>query len=136
MKNDSKQNIREKIISYFKEIPEVQLVYLYGSLAKDRAGEHSDIDIAIAGSQKFSAENMATYTLQLDKLLQREIDLVDMYLHEGLLLKEILTTGDCLIRRDIPLQLRFIQKLYSFTEDYEPLYRKMLSVKLQKFLSV
>lgn len=127
--------IGEKIKNFFLAIPDVQLVYVYGSFAKGREAKHSDIDIAIAGSQKFSAEKMATYTLQLDKLLRREIDLVDMYLHEGLLLKEILTTGSCLIRRDISLQLRFIQKLYSFTEDYEPLYRKMLSVKLQKFLS-
>lgn len=119
-----------------EKIPEVKVAYIYGSHASKNARPDSDLDVGISASHKLSVDDLLKYKLLLEKKLNIDVDLVDMYHQEGLLLKEILTKGTCIVNRDSGLNLRFIQKLYSFTEDYEPLYRKMLVAKLDNFLGV
>lgn len=72
------------------------LLYVYGSLAKNRMGQLSDIDLAVQkkDGQKLSWDETLKLIGQLQELFQREdIDLVDLLEASPLLRMRILQTG-------------------------------------------
>ena len=58
-----------------------------------------------------------------------DVDLVDLF-EEGLLLKEVVTTGEMLLCKSERALLHLNQRVFSFSEDYEPTYRLMLKQSL------
>ena len=58
---------------------------LYGSVAKDRFKAHSDVDIAV------SADRLLEDGVELSALLDRPVDVLDLFSTEGLILYKIMT---------------------------------------------
>ena len=79
---NSKEDILRLVKSNeFKEIfkrNNIENVIIFGSLTKDDFNEESDIDIAIIGENKISDTVDLNLTLELEDLLGRSIDLIDI----------------------------------------------------------
>lgn len=76
MKNRDNQieTVRKKII---KEL-NPQLIYLFGSYAKNRENDESDIDVAMLCKEKIDSVKLFDLQLSLGHILNKDVDLIDM----------------------------------------------------------
>ena len=73
-----------------KELPDLQGVYLFGSVARGDATIASDIDIAILCKQPLNPKFKSKLTEQLENLLQKNIDLIELRFVNIIFQEEIL----------------------------------------------
>ncbi len=93
------------IDSVLLESVDLHTVVLYGSAARGelRGGTEmaSDVDVAVAGDEPLPVDRRLELASRLARAVRRDVDLVDLRVAHGLLLKEILTTGRFL-RKECP----------------------------------
>ena len=77
-------------------IPDMKLLYLFGSYASNQAHKSSDIDIAILPIKKLSTVTRWEMQQTLAEKLQREVDLIDFLSASTVMQKEIISKGICL----------------------------------------
>lgn len=72
------EQIKRTVASYFQDKP-VKKVYLFGSYARGEAKENSDVDLSVVLSDdaKITYMTLAGYLVDLEKSLERKIDLVE-----------------------------------------------------------
>lgn len=95
----------------------VELAFLYGSHAAQKATPESDLDIAIATTEALNLEGRLALAEALSLDFQCEVDLVDLGAAHGALLQEILTRGICIIKRNLPLYEKLIKRMLMEKED-------------------
>lgn len=73
----------------------LQAVYLYGSFASELIHDQSDIDLAflLPPSNRLPFDTILDIQIELEKLLGRSVDLIDMRSATSVLQFEILNTG-------------------------------------------
>ncbi|MCF6334288.1 MAG: nucleotidyltransferase domain-containing protein [Spirochaetales bacterium] len=113
----------------------IQTAILYGSFAKGTETDTSDVDIAIGGSVEFSPDLLVNLNLELTKLLNREVDLVDLNRINGTILTQILTKGTLIKRANTAFYAELIKKMIYFEEDMAPNIRYILDYRREKFLN-
>jgi predicted nucleotidyltransferase len=128
-------NKYEKIKHEFKKFPEVEIVILFGSAVKDQLTRQSDIDIAFAQKRMTSYQKKTAIYMTLEKSLKRDIDLVDLHQINGHILKKILSEGDVLIKRSIPLMAFFFKKMWYNQTDMMPKTRMILEKQVNEFIN-
>lgn len=111
------KEMHEKVAKALRAEQGVQIALLFGSQASGTALEHSDVDIAVAGDAEFSVDYKITLAASLSRLLNREVDLIDLNATHGTLLCEVLTRGVLLIHRDPALYERLIKRMLAEQED-------------------
>jgi predicted nucleotidyltransferase len=74
---NSDHNI-EKIKTFLATQPDIRLGNVFGSMAKGRAGLHSDLDIALLGDSAFSSERRSQLIAELARLSGRPVDFIDL----------------------------------------------------------
>lgn len=81
-------------------LPDVRLIYLFGSQANGHANQHSDIDIAILLNQKI--EPVTRFDLQesLAIKLNKDIDLVDLLSASTVMQHQIIQQGELIYGDD------------------------------------
>lgn len=102
--------VKKEIADYFTNKAEVAAVYLFGSQARRRAVPYSDVDIAIL----IHRENIESahlkrieYLAELGKLLKKDIHPVIMNTAGEELLRQIFSTGICILVNDHKVLSRF-----------------------------
>ncbi|MGB6129454.1 MAG: nucleotidyltransferase domain-containing protein [Psychrilyobacter sp.] len=90
--------IQEKIIDYFMD-KNPKLLYLFGSYAKNINRDESDIDIAVLLETSMESKEKYKYKMELVDLLEKEIDLIDLFDANIILKHQIVTTGKNLFCR-------------------------------------
>ena len=128
-------DIKDILKQYFTTHPSVQLVILYGSFAKGQENQRSDVDIAVAGSAEYPSSVLVDLNLEISKLLNREIDIVDLNSINGTILTQILTSGNIIKSEDTSLYAELIKKMLYFEEDMAPGIRYILDYRREKFLN-
>lgn len=121
----------EELVSYFAKNG-IQTCILYGSAGSSRFSEKSDIDLAVAAENRLSAEDLVRYYLKSQEILHREVDIKDLHTAQGVLLKEILTTGDILINKDHAFLGAKAIEMIDFQTDLAPQVNSMLKTRLEK----
>ena len=121
---------------FFANQKDVQLAFAFGSLAANKMRLDSDVDIAILKEQPLALDERIALMNELAEVTKTDVDLVDLFFEEGLLLKEVMTTGEILLCQSESALLYLNQRVFSFSEDYEPTYRLMLKQSLFKLSSV
>jgi predicted nucleotidyltransferase len=79
---------------------EIRLAFLFGSAATRGPDAARDVDIAVAFAQPLSLLQQCTLCTQLEQIVGREIDLVDLDGASTLLRWEVVRTGIVLAARD------------------------------------
>lgn len=128
---DVKHNLKQ----YFTTQTSVQLAILYGSFAKGLENERSDVDIAVAGYAEYHSSVLVDLNLSISKLLNREIDIVDLNSLSGTILTQILTSGTIIKSKDTSLYAELIKKMLYFEEDMAPGIRYILDYRREEFLN-
>jgi len=102
--------VKREIADYFTNKAEVAAVYLFGSQARRRAVPYSDVDIAILIHREYieSAHlKRIEYLTELGKLLKKDIHTVIMNTAGEELLRQIFSTGICILVNDQEILSRF-----------------------------
>jgi predicted nucleotidyltransferase len=127
------------IIAKLREIlspePGIRLAVLYGSYATGKASPTSDVDLAIAHDHNLSMEERVDLAQRISRLINKEVDLVDLRTTSGILLQQIICNRITLINRDSKLYGDIIAKQITEELDFMPLYEQMLKAKRERFIN-
>lgn len=73
-KKINRYEIRQQLIAGFAKFEKIRKAWIYGSFSREDDGPKSDIDIALETSEDFSYFDLAEVQFQLEKLVNRKID--------------------------------------------------------------
>ncbi len=127
------QGISTEILRILEKKPDVHLCLLFGSASKNKLRTSSDVDIAICGDESFSSECLAELQLELAEQLGMEVDLLDIARLNGLILRQVITTGIKILNKKPNLLAHYLKKMLFYTEDMLPNFRMMLKAKVKRF---
>jgi len=89
--------LEKEKITYIKELLieklNPYLIYLFGSAAKGKMGEESDIDIGFLSDNKISSYDIFMIAQELADQLDREVDLVDLNQASTVLQMQVVSSG-------------------------------------------
>ncbi|MFH1985665.1 MAG: nucleotidyltransferase domain-containing protein, partial [Pseudomonadota bacterium] len=103
--------MEQNLKKYFSRSPEVAAVYLFGSRARGRHREDSDVDIGVLlrAPDAVPAELMRErMVVELSRKLRKDIHVVIMNSASEVLLKQILSHGRQILVKDKQLLSRFL----------------------------
>jgi len=107
---------------------------VFGSYAENKQKEKSDIDIAISGNKKLSADEKFDFCLILSNKLKKQVDLIDLQAVSGVILHQILTKGKPVFVKDKNLYAEIIKKMLFNQADMMPNYNMILKKRREEFL--
>ena len=93
-------NIDAILTPFFLQQSDIQLVWIYGSVARGEETEASDLDVAVAGHQALTPARRVELAQQISQLVMREVDLVDLLAERGVIQSQVLTQGRLLLKKD------------------------------------
>ena len=73
-KKINRYEIRKQLIAGIAKFEKIRKAWIYGSFSREDDGPKSDIDIALETSQDFSYFDLAEVQFQLEKLVNRKVD--------------------------------------------------------------
>lgn len=129
----SLNDISLKLSDYFSSQEKYKLVGVFGSYAKNKAKPDSDIDICVATDQPLTAEEKIKVSTELSLLLKKEVDLLDLYTSQGVILKEALHSA-AWIKKDSTCFAQVLKRMLFDQADFQPYYQRMLDKKRERFL--
>jgi predicted nucleotidyltransferase len=128
------QQIANQIYDVAIDLEDVLLAILFGSAAKARLRQDSDIDIAIAGQKPKSWDQLQEYRILFSRKIHREIDLIDLNQSRGLIFYEAMTKGKGIISKDSHLMARLMADTVYFAEDLLPSINRALENSVLRFI--
>lgn len=121
----------DRISEYFSTKSEITTIIVYGSLAEDKITEKSDVDIAVAGNSALSFAEMLDFNRDLQILLKRNVDLIDLNEAKGLIHYKIMTKGIRLKGSDKEITDHLI-KAIDFRTDFMPQLMEMQKKRIER----
>jgi hypothetical protein len=112
----------ERLLEQLSADPRVRLVYEFGSAASDTAGSLSDVDIAVLLDARLEWDAERELRGSLAAAVPR-VDLVILNQAPPALRFEIITSGRCLLARDLREQAEFEIVSLSRFLDFQPVRR-------------
>jgi uncharacterized protein len=133
MKSTDKE---KRLATWLTEHTEIDMAILFGSYAKETETFRSDIDLAIqlSSGKAIQAEEKLNYLTQLGKLLETDIDLIDLKKAGQPLFSQIIKYG----RRLKGSQTQYIElaiKNINTTQDFMPYIERMMSERRKQWLA-
>ena len=89
-------------------------VYLFGSMAANRARQDSDVDLAVLPAAPFSAAELMHLRAELSERLMRDVDLIDLSRATTVLRKEVVARGRLLFETDANRRAEF--EMYALSD--------------------
>ena len=130
MTADNLEKNQELLIDYFKKHSEIEVAYIFGSVAQGKSSPLSDIDIAILVDNQKIDENAYRYGYKAEilsdliKLLKtNDIDLVILNEANTLLKHRVLYSGKILHSKNENKRIAFQTTTISKYNDYKQLMR-------------
>lgn len=123
------QNIIQKLISKTS----LKCIILYGSMAKGKFNEDSDVDIAACYDHKMSFDEYNQILQELSQITVRLIDFVDLYSVHPPLSQEIFKSG-LWIKKDSTVLSQIISRTLLEEKDFLPLKLKIQKEQLKRFI--
>jgi predicted nucleotidyltransferase len=88
-------------------LPDVEAIYVFGSVARGDAHVDSDLDLAVLGAGPLAALRRFELQRELSALLDRDVDLVDLHIANSVLRVEAIAHGRRPYARDADYALDF-----------------------------
>ena len=130
----TRKDIIDRLKDYFSHDDDIEMVLLYGSVAKGTFNPKSDIDIALYSKKELSFEVLAKIQTELAIMFDREIDVADLKKAEGTFLYQIMTNA-VKIKFEENIYVRYVMKALYFYEDFLPILRRTQEEKLKRMLN-
>ncbi len=128
-----KNQVSGQIQNLLLNTQNIEICILFGSAAKNKLNENSDIDIAVALKDS-SFDAMNSIKELLENSLKRDIDFIDLKNAHGLILKEIVGNGILLINRNMILFRNIVKRMWYEGEDYLPLVRDAQKAQIKRMI--
>lgn len=128
--------IEKEIINFFKKLPHVAAVILFGSFARKTANERSDVDVAILFEKQHleSPEKILSLREDLSALLNRDVDLICLNTVSPILGMQVYKNGKILEMRNerefADYQMRLFSEYAELKELRAPMEKDILKRKL------
>ncbi len=121
------EEIRQKLSPVWESFPEVKFAYLFGSLARGKAGPLSDLDLAVY-LEPYSHKRFLDLYAACSRALKRDdLDLVVLNRTENLILLEsIIREGKLLFERDPGVRFEFEVETLHLALDFRETRRRIL----------
>lgn len=74
-------------------IPEVEIIYIFGSYAEGTQTKESDVDIAFYSIKEYSEYFIFEIAQEISKILKKEVDLVQLKKSSTVFQKEVISKG-------------------------------------------
>ena len=100
MMNELTDEQIEKIIETLKQNIEVEAIVVFGSAAKGKLRDDSDVDIAFISKQKYDSYKIFMIAQELAIKLRRDVDLVDFRKIDSTLQSEIVGGGKIILGKE------------------------------------
>lgn len=113
--SDFHQSMLSKLHKYAEQNSWLQFLIIFGSYAHNRARSDSDIDLAIAGRQALTTNTKISAQQDLERFLQKEVDLVDLWDARGAILQESMEQRQVVYSRNPELYARFLLRMWRGT---------------------
>jgi len=127
-RNDQIETVCKKIIEELNP----QLIYLFGSYAKNKENDESDIDVAVFCKEKIDPVKLFNLQLSLGQLVNRDVDLIDMADIDIPFKIEIISAHYPLFELSSELRYEFemntISQYGRFNEEREIIFEKRLGL--------
>jgi uncharacterized protein len=114
--------------------PSVILAIVFGSMAKDRARNDSDLDIAVATATPLTAQTHIAIIEDLALAVGRPVDLIDLDQTHNPLLRQIFTNGRRVLCHDRTRYAELILRMVYEEADVMPYYRRILSERRRAWI--
>ena len=112
----------------------LKLAILYGSAATGRMRAGSDVDIALLFDRPLSAQQKMELVLRLERELQRDVDLVDLFSLSGTILKQVLRQGRALVQTKPGALAELVQRMIYNQADMMPYVSRTLIERQRRFI--
>lgn len=127
------QELLDRIKLHLESRPDVRLAILFGSAADHGLHPRSDIDLAVALTGS-SPEKLDSLREELTGLLRHKVDLLELPQLHGFILREVMTKGVLLVKRDGELHELLIRRMLLEESDWLPIKRAAMKRQLEKFI--
>ena len=127
--------VSQRLLGALSAWPELELVMLYGSIAKGSARQDSDIDVAVLAPSPLSPDARLAMAAALTRAVGRPAEVLDLSTAHGTILAEVLTDG---LRLHMTSQAAYeglLRRLVYEEADFMPLYRRLLRERRESFLN-
>jgi hypothetical protein len=131
MKDKSFENVKKTLADYFERHPEIEVAYIFGSVAQGKSSDLSDIDLAILVDRQQVNESAYRYGYKAEiitdliRLLKtNKVDLVILNEANTLLKHRVLYNGKLIHSKNESKRIQFqtstIDKYVDFKEIIKP----------------
>ena len=128
------KNITKKINEWVNKQPSIQLAILFGSFAKGKEQESSDIDIAIELDKPLTIEKKLSLLQSLGEITDRKIDLIDLKTIGEPLLNQIIQHGT-MLKGTKANYIELTIKNVNMMQDFSPYIQRTLKDRLERLLN-
>jgi len=129
------QQLKDKLVNWAETRGDIDLMIIFGSRAKDRQRQDSDLDLGIWRSSKWSVDFHRECVEQNTSFLPTAIDLIDLSKIDGPLLQEILCNGKKIYQQKDHLMGVLYVRLMDWRTDFMPAWKGMLEQRRKRFLA-
>jgi predicted nucleotidyltransferase len=119
--------------SYLKVRFGLDVLWVYGSVAKGTAERRSDLDLAALFRGRPAPEDVLDAAAELGGRLGREVDLVDLDRASPILAMQVLRHGRLLVDRNPPRRHVFFARTVSLYEDLKIVRRPVEEALYRRF---
>ncbi|MEZ6854697.1 type VII toxin-antitoxin system MntA family adenylyltransferase antitoxin [Halodesulfovibrio aestuarii] len=127
-----KITLKKNIAGVLAAHKEIQLGIVFGSAAAGTMRADSDVDVAVFASKPLSVSLRLDLIAELSLALGREVDVVDLYSAEGVILHQVLTKGEVVLKRSDLIHAMLIKRMLFDQADMEPLRCRIVESRLQR----
>ncbi len=114
--------------------PDVVFCVLYGSYARGQSHAGSDLDVGIASTRPLPPERCRQIGTALTLALDKEVDLIDLQRHSGLILKEALCKGIVVQNKRPAVYANMMIRMLFNQSDMMPLHDRILKERRKAFV--
>jgi len=127
------KQINEKLNNWLEQHQEINLALLFGSYARGEARNDSDVDLAIACDIALNAKQKLRQINELNVLLKREVDLIDLKTVGQPLLGRIMSEAKLLKGTETDYAELAIRNV-NMNEDFLPYIERVQKERRDRFL--
>lgn len=113
--------------------PDIKLAYVFGSVAGNKAGPGSDVDVAVLAETPLDVEYKIQLISDIASATGRPVDLIDLATVGEPLLGQILRYG-VRIQGDAALHAQWVTRHIFNNEDFMPYVERMLAERRQRWI--
>ena len=110
----------------------VHVGIVFGSAVRDALRRDSDIDIGVAGSRALNAKQKLKLIDELARSCERPVDLVDLHEASPQLLRQVLTTGRCVLKKEPATYAALLRKMWYGQADLMPNIERILAQRRKR----